>query len=111
MEKVVLGKQAADLCTSTLTQYFVDEYFGEGGWLDYIADLTRIYRSRARRDAGVARALLPRRSRPGPTPEGGLFVWATLPDYIDTTDLLAKALRRERRLRARRRRLRRRQRR
>ena len=26
-------------------------------------------------------------------PEGGLFVWATLPPYIDTTDLLAKALR------------------
>jgi 2-aminoadipate transaminase len=26
-------------------------------------------------------------------PEGGLFVWATLPGYIDTTDLLAKALR------------------
>ena len=26
-------------------------------------------------------------------PEGGLFLWATLPDYIDTTDLLARALR------------------
>jgi 2-aminoadipate transaminase len=26
-------------------------------------------------------------------PEGGLFIWATLPDYIDTSDLLAKALR------------------
>ena len=26
-------------------------------------------------------------------PEGGLFCWATLPAYIDTTDLLAKALR------------------
>ena len=26
-------------------------------------------------------------------PEGGLFIWATLPDYIDTNDLLAKALR------------------
>ena len=26
-------------------------------------------------------------------PSGGLFIWATLPDYIDTTDLLAKALR------------------
>jgi 2-aminoadipate transaminase len=26
-------------------------------------------------------------------PQGGLFLWATLPDYIDTTDLLAKALR------------------
>ena len=26
-------------------------------------------------------------------PDGGLFVWATLPPYINTTDLLAKALR------------------
>ena len=26
-------------------------------------------------------------------PAGGLFIWATLPDYIDTTDLLARALR------------------
>jgi 2-aminoadipate transaminase len=25
-------------------------------------------------------------------PQGGLFIWATLPDYIDTTDLLARAL-------------------
>ena len=26
-------------------------------------------------------------------PDGGLFIWATLPPYIDTSDLLAKALR------------------
>ena len=26
-------------------------------------------------------------------PDGGLFLWATLPGYIDTTNLLAKALR------------------
>src|SRR5207244_614291 len=26
-------------------------------------------------------------------PAGGLFVWVTLPDFIDTTDLLARALR------------------
>jgi 2-aminoadipate transaminase len=25
-------------------------------------------------------------------PRGGLFIWSTLPDYIDTTDLLARAL-------------------
>jgi 2-aminoadipate transaminase len=91
MEKIVLGKQAADLCTSTLTQHFVREYFGEGGWRDYIADLIEIYRDR--RDA-----MLDALDRHFPAqaewtrPEGGLFVWATLPDYIDTTDLLAKAL-------------------
>ena len=59
MEKVVLGKQASDLCTSTLTQYFVREYFGEGSWRAYVADLCDIYRER--RDAMVecARAILP----------------------------------------------------
>jgi 2-aminoadipate transaminase len=92
MEKVVLGKQAADLCTSTLTQYFVAEYFGEGRWRDYLDDLIRIYR--ARRDTMLD--ALERHFPPQAHwthPEGGLFVWATLPEYIDTTDLLAKALR------------------
>jgi 2-aminoadipate transaminase len=92
MEKVVLGKQAADLCTSTLTQYFVREYFAEGRWRDYVADVAAIYRRR--RDA-MLEALerhFPRQAT-WTHPEGGLFVWATLPDYIDTGDLLAKALR------------------
>ena len=92
MEKVVLGKQSSDLCTSTLSQYFVAEYFGEGRWMAYIDDLCEIYR--ARRDA-MLEALV-RHFPPQATwtePEGGLFLWATLPDFIDTTDLLAKALR------------------
>ena len=92
MEKVVLGKQAADLCTSTLTQYFVREYFGEGRWREYVDDLCGIYRER--RDAMLE--ALERFFPDGTTwsrPEGGLFCWATLPAYIDTTDLLAKALR------------------
>jgi 2-aminoadipate transaminase len=92
MEKVILGKQASDLCTSTLTQYFVSEYFAEGRWRAYIDDLAGIYR--ARRDAmfdALERHFPPQAS--WTRPEGGLFVWATLPDYIDTTDLLAKALR------------------
>src|SRR5579875_4004246 len=34
------------------------------------------------------------REAPWAHPEGGLFLWATLPDYIDTTDMLARALER-----------------
>jgi 2-aminoadipate transaminase len=92
MEKVVLGKQAADLCTSTLSQYFVDEYFGEGSWGDYIAALIRIYRSRRDAMLDALERFFPDEAT-WTVPEGGLFVWATLPDYINTTDLLAKALR------------------
>jgi 2-aminoadipate transaminase len=92
MEKVVLGKQAADLCTSTLTQHFVREYFAAGRWREYIANLVEIYRGR--RDAMVE--ALRRHFPPQASwtePEGGIFIWATLPEYIDTEDLLAKALR------------------
>ncbi len=90
--KLVLGKQAADLCTSTLSQYFVREYFAEGRWLEYVEELTHVYRGR--RDAMLeALATHFPRQATWSSPEGGLFVWATMPDYIDTTDLLAKALR------------------
>jgi len=92
LEKIALGKQATDLCTSTLTQYFVAEYFAEGRWREYIESLIGIYR--ARRDAmidALARFFPPQAS--WSRPAGGLFLWATLPDYIDTTDLLARALR------------------
>jgi alkylation response protein AidB-like acyl-CoA dehydrogenase len=92
LEKIGLGKQAADLCTSTLAQYFVREYFGEGRWREYIADLVGIYRTRRDAMLDALERHFPERSV-WTSPEGGLFLWATLPDYIDTTDLLAKALR------------------
>jgi 2-aminoadipate transaminase len=94
MEKVVLGKQASDLCTSTLTQYFVREYFAEGRWREYIESLVGIYRQRRDAMLEALRAHFPPQAS-WTEPQGGLFVWATLPPYIDTSDLLAKALRRD----------------
>src|SRR4051794_35024468 len=90
MEKIVLGKQAADLCTSTLTQYFVREYFAEGRWRDYVDTLVEIYRPRRDVMIEALEEHFPPQAR-WTHPEGGLFVWATLPEYIDTGDLLAKA--------------------
>jgi 2-aminoadipate transaminase len=90
-EKVVLGKQAADLCTSTLTQDFAGEYFRKGRWQEYVDDLIGLYRSRRDAMTGAMAEYFPH----GATwnrPEGGLFVWATMPDAINTEDLLARAL-------------------
>ncbi|MEX0620904.1 MAG: PLP-dependent aminotransferase family protein [Solirubrobacterales bacterium] len=90
-EKVVLGKQAADLCTSTLTQNFAGEYFRKGRWQEYVDDLIGLYRSRRDAMTGAMAEYFPH----GATwnrPEGGLFVWATLPETINTEDLLARAL-------------------
>jgi 2-aminoadipate transaminase len=91
LEKMNVGKQAADLCSSSLTQFFVAAYFASGRWQDYVTSLREIYRRR--RDVmldALADCLGPE-SR-WTHPQGGLFIWATLPDYIDTTDLLARAL-------------------
>jgi 2-aminoadipate transaminase len=92
MEKIVLGKQATDLCTSTLTQYFALEYFAEDRWLEYVANLCDIYRDRRDTMLDALERHFPEQAT-WTRPNGGLFVWATLPDYINTSDLLAKALR------------------
>ncbi len=91
LEKMNIGKQAADLCSSSLTQYFVAAYFASGRWQDYVHSLREIYRRR--RDVmldALAECFGPESS--WTHPQGGLFIWVTLPDYIDTTDLLARAL-------------------
>jgi 2-aminoadipate transaminase len=92
MDKIVLGKQAADLCTSTLTQYFVREYFAEARWRQYIEELVELYRGRRDTMLAALHEHFPAEAS-WTEPQGGLFIWATLPDYIDTGDLLAKALR------------------
>ena len=92
LEKVNLGKQAADLCSSTLSQLMVEAYFEQTRWRDYVESLTEIYR--ARRDTmldALAEHFPPEAE--WTRPQGGLFIWVTLPDFIDTTDLLARALR------------------
>jgi 2-aminoadipate transaminase len=92
LEKLNLGKQAADLCSAPFTQYFVAAYFAERDWRTYLDTLVERYRRR--RDAmldALAEHLPPEAE--WTRPAGGLFIWARLPDYIDTTDLLARALR------------------
>jgi len=91
LAKLNLAAQAATLCPSSFTQHFVNAYFQTGHWERYVEELRDLYRGR--RDAmleALATHLPPEAT--WTRPQGGLFVWATLPDYLDTTDLLALAL-------------------
>jgi 2-aminoadipate transaminase len=91
LEKMNVGKQGVDLCSSSMSQFFVAAYFRSGRWQDYLASLTEIYRGRRDTMLGaLAESFGPEAT--WTQPKGGLFLWATLPDYIDTTDLLARAL-------------------
>jgi 2-aminoadipate transaminase len=96
LEKLNLGKQGADLCSSPVTQLFVAACFAERGahgdprWLEYVHTLCDLYRRR--RDV-MLDALAEHFGEHGSwtRPQGGLFIWATLQEGIDTTDLLALA--------------------
>jgi 2-aminoadipate transaminase len=92
LDKMNLGKQGADLCSSPLTQYFVSAYFAERDWRRYLATLVELYRRRRDTMLDALAEHFPAEAT-WTRPQGGLFIWATLPDYIDTTDLLARALR------------------
>jgi 2-aminoadipate transaminase len=92
LEKVNLGKQGTDLCTSTLSQLMVQAYFEESRWRDYVESLTEVYRARRDTMLDALADHFPRQAE-WTRPTGGLFIWVTLPDFIDTTDLLARALR------------------
>jgi 2-aminoadipate transaminase len=92
LEKINLGKQGTDLCTSTLSQLLVQAYFAQGRWREYVESLTELYRSRRDTMLDALADHFPRQAE-WTRPAGGLFIWATLPDFIDTTDLLARALR------------------
>jgi 2-aminoadipate transaminase len=91
LAKMNIGKQSSDLCSSSVSQYFVEAYFDSGPWEDYVRSLIEIYRKRRDVMLDALAENLPREAH-WTHPQGGLFLWVTLPDYIDTTDLLARAL-------------------
>jgi 2-aminoadipate transaminase len=96
LEKLNLGKQGTDLCSASVTQLFVSAYFQERGaggdpaWREHIERLKGLYRSRRDVMLEALEAHFGEEAR-WTRPQGGLFIWASLPDYIDTTDLLARS--------------------
>src|SRR6202044_2831731 len=61
LAKLNLGKVSADLCSSSLTQYFVAAYFATGDWLEYVDAVRAGYRARP-----AAMLAAPAQSLPAP---------------------------------------------
>ena len=92
--RLVLMKQAADLHSSTLNQMAIADV-AAASFETHVAGLREVYRGR--RDHMLA--ALAREMPAGvewTKPEGGMFVWITLPEGMDGADLLARSLETER---------------
>lgn len=92
--KLVLIKQAADLHSSTINQVVTEKVARR--LLDgHVAELRQVYGARLARMLDALERQMPEGVR-FTRPEGGMFVWLTLPERIDGAELLARAIAEER---------------
>ncbi|RKP44909.1 PLP-dependent aminotransferase family protein [Trinickia fusca] len=89
--KLVQAKQATDLHTPSLTQRIVYEVVKDGFLDEQIPKIRELYRDQCE----AMLSSLERHMPEGVTwnrPEGGMFVWASLPKHIDTMKLLEASI-------------------
>jgi len=91
LHKINIGKQGADLCSSNLAQMMIYSYFRHADWHAYIKSLTVLYKERRDAMLDALAEFMPNEVH-WTHPEGGLFVWATLPSYVDATSMLPRAI-------------------
>ncbi|MFE9454286.1 PLP-dependent aminotransferase family protein [Streptomyces sp. NPDC006739] len=90
-EKLVLAMESATLCPPTLNQMIVSRYLATHDWQGQIGMFRESYRER--RDALLS--ALERYLPPGCTwtaPDGGFYVWVTVPEGVDTKAMLPRAV-------------------
>ena len=89
--KMVIAKQSVDLCTPTFTQ-FIAYHFIKNGFIEkHIPRIIEMYK----RKRDIMLESLEEYFPKGCTwtrPQGGMFLWATLPEHIDTAEMVKEAI-------------------
>jgi len=91
IRKMVQAKQGADLHTATFNQIVAHEV-GQHGFLDkHVLRIIEVYRERRNVMLDALEEFMPSGVR-WTHPLGGLFLWATLPEYMNANDLFVEAV-------------------
>ena len=89
-EKLVLAQESAILCPSMFSQSMISEYLSSADWQGQIDTFRGVYKER--RDAALEAMAeyLPKLSTT--QPDGGFYLWITLPEGIDSKAMLPLAV-------------------
>ncbi len=89
-EKLVLAAESAILSHSSFSQMVISEYLRAADWKGQIDTFRGVYRER--RDAMLTALddYLP--DLTWTTPNGGFYVWLTLPEHLDSKSMLPRAV-------------------
>ena len=91
VRRLELAKQAADLHTAQLTQMVVYDVIKDGFLDQHIPTIRTLYGNQCQAMLAAMDEFFPR-SVTWTRPEGGMFIWVTLPKSIDAMQLLDQAI-------------------
>ena len=91
LEQIYVCKQCLDLCPPVFDQYLAAEFIGSGALDANLVKTIAEYRRRRDLMVGLLEKYMPQ-GVSWTYPEGGLFLWLTLPESIDTVAMYDEAL-------------------
>ncbi len=89
--KMIICKQALDLCTNTFTQYIASEFIKSGSLDLHIMKICEMYKPKRDIMMKSMENYFPDGYQCN-NPKGGMFAWVTLPEGIDTEIMFLDAL-------------------
>ena len=91
IDKMVIAKQSADLCTPTLNQKIAFKYMDKGYFDENLKGIIRQYHEKRDNMLQAFKEYMPEGVN-WTEPEGGLFLFLTLPEHMDAEILFKKAI-------------------
>ena len=91
IRKISIAKQAADICTNVFAQYIAYEYVKRGMLEKQLKKIKRMYKKKRNIMLKSLEKYFPEGCE-WTRPEGGMFIWVTLPSKIDTRELFVDAV-------------------
>jgi 2-aminoadipate transaminase len=91
IRKMIICKQALDLCTNTFTQFIADEFIRTGSLDLHIMKICDIYKPKRDLMVSAIENYFPEQCGFN-KPKGGMFMWTTLPEGIDTETMFLDAI-------------------
>jgi 2-aminoadipate transaminase len=89
-EKLILANESATLSPNSFGQFVITEYLDQTDWKGQIDTFRHLYAERRDAMLSALGEYLPKLS--WTKPDGGFFVWVTLPDELDSKAMLPRAV-------------------
>ncbi len=93
IDKLIISKQALDLCTPPFNQHITAEFLKRGLLKKTVEKTIEMYREKNELMLAMLEKHIPKDSGVTWTKhDGGLFLWVTMPENIDTEEMFKRAI-------------------